>query len=407
MRKDAGAEPITYTYGQMGEAAWQGAGVLRQLGVAPGERVILMSENRPEWGIAYFAILLAGAHGGAARQGADAWPRSSTSPRCRARRRSVLSRKVAERLAGEADIAVPLGDGERSTSIDASCWSPAHPALGAWLDPAGRRPTSACSRSTSCWPSPTSRSAPCGPTSRATSLASLIFTSGTTGTPKGVMLTHKNLTSLVSKLSSLFTLYKHDKLLSVLPLHHTFEFSAGFLMPLMRGASIDYLEELEADALARALEDEGVTGMVGVPALWQLLERKIYKNVSDARRAGREGVRLDRRAQPLAARQAAVGRRRRQAAVLPGAPQARRPDAPADLRRLGAAGRHAEGVPRARLQPVRGLRPDRGRAGAHRDAARRQARLPGSVGRPLPGIDVRIDQPDASGVGEVIARART
>jgi long-chain acyl-CoA synthetase len=102
-------------------------------------------------------------------------------------------------------------------------------------------------------------------------LASLIFTSGTTGTPKGVMLTHKNLTSMVSKLSSLFTLYKHDKLLSVLPLHHTLEFSAGFLMPLMHGASVDYLEELEAESLARALEDQGVTGMVGVPALFQLL----------------------------------------------------------------------------------------------------------------------------------------
>ena len=50
-------------------------------------------------------------------------------------------------------------------------------------------------------------------------------------------------------------------------------------MPLLHGASIDYLEEVEADLLARALKDEGVTGMVGVPALWQLLERKIYKNV--------------------------------------------------------------------------------------------------------------------------------
>ena len=96
------------------------------------------------------------------------------------------------------------------------------------------------------------------------------------------MLTHKNLTSMASKLSSLFTLYTHDKLLSVLPLHHTFEFSAGFLMPLVHGASIDYLEEVDADTLAHALEDEGVTGMVGVPALWQLLERKIYKNVGEA-----------------------------------------------------------------------------------------------------------------------------
>src|SRR5262249_28452570 len=123
---------------------------------------------------------------------------------------------------------------------------------------------------------------PARPRVKGDALASLIFTSGTTGTPKGVMLSHKNLTSMVSKLSSLFTLYKHDKLLSVLPLHHTLEFSAGFLMPLLHGASVDYLEEIEADSLARALEEQGITGMVGVPALFQLLERKIYKNVSDA-----------------------------------------------------------------------------------------------------------------------------
>ena len=191
------------------------------------------------------------------------------------------------------------------------------------------------------------------------SLASLIFTSGTTGTPKGVMLTHKNFTSMVSKLSSLFTLYKHDKLLSVLPLHHTFEFSAGFLMPLMHGASIDYLEEIEADSLARALEDEGVTGMVGVPALWQLLERKIYKNVSDA------GVLVEKAFDSIVDLNRSLRDKLpwdlgdRQAAVLPGAPQARRPHAPAHHRRLGAAGRHDEGVPRPRLQPVRGLRHDR------------------------------------------------
>jgi long-chain acyl-CoA synthetase len=74
----------------------------------------------------------------------------------------------------------------------------------------------------------------------------------------------------------------------VLPLHHTFEFSAGFLMPLMHGASITYLEEIDADSLSAALEEAGITGMVGVPALWQLLERKIYKNISD------KGILLER-----------------------------------------------------------------------------------------------------------------
>src|SRR6201999_2590536 len=61
VRKDEDAEPVAYTYGQLGQMAWQGAATLRQIGVGPGDRVVVMSENRPEWGIAYFAILLAGA----------------------------------------------------------------------------------------------------------------------------------------------------------------------------------------------------------------------------------------------------------------------------------------------------------------------------------------------------------
>ena len=59
----------------------------------------------------------------------------------------------------------------------------------------------------------------------AQTVASLIFTSGTTGRPKGVMLSHRNLTSMVSMLSSVFDMDTNDGVLSVLPLHHTFEFS--------------------------------------------------------------------------------------------------------------------------------------------------------------------------------------
>ncbi len=109
----------------------------------------------------------------------------------------------------------------------------------------------------------------------AQSLASLIFTSGTTGRPKGVMLSHRNLTSMVSMLSSVFDMSTKDGVLSVLPLHHTFEFSTGFLTPLSRGAQITYLPELTGDALARAIKNGHVTGMVGVPALWELLHRRI------------------------------------------------------------------------------------------------------------------------------------
>ncbi len=85
-------------------------------------------------------------------------------------------------------------------------------------------------------------------------VASLIFTTGTTGNPKGVMLTHRNFTSLVAKLAGAFDIGVGDGVLSVLPLHHTFEFSAGFLLPFMRGADITYIDELTADRMGEVLE---------------------------------------------------------------------------------------------------------------------------------------------------------
>jgi long-chain acyl-CoA synthetase len=72
-----------------------------------------------------------------------------------------------------------------------------------------------------------------------------------------------------------------DGVLSVLPLHHTFEFSTGFLAPLSRGAQITYLEELSGEALARAIKNGHVTGMVGVPALWELLHRRIKNRLRE------------------------------------------------------------------------------------------------------------------------------
>src|SRR5439155_22986544 len=74
-------------------------------------------------------------------------------------------------------------------------------------------------------------------------VASIIFTSGTTGKPKGVMLSDRNFTALTARIGAVFGLHRADSLLSVLPLHHTFEFSTGLLFPLAAGASVTYLEE--------------------------------------------------------------------------------------------------------------------------------------------------------------------
>ncbi len=396
LRTDPDLEPITYSYRQLGELAWQGAGVLRQMGIAPGERVIVMSENRPEWGIAYFAIVLAGA-------AVVPLDRELTLPevvnlaRVSRARALVMSRKVVERLAGEANLAVPVELAPGDTT-----WSPAHAAFGDYLARSGELAPRVLAFDELLTEPEVSVGA-VKPDMKGEPLASLIFTSGTTGTPKGVMLTHKNLTSMVSKLSSLFTLYTHDKLLSVLPLHHTFEFSAGFLMPLIHGASIDYLEEIDADTLAHALEHEGVTGMVGVPALWQLLERKIYKNVSDA------GVLLEKafdavvdfngklrdklpfdigagKALFFPVHKKLGGRMR----LLISGGSALPPDVMKSFRGLGF--NLYEGYGMTESSPVLTVtRPG-------------DKLIAGSVGRPLPGIDVKIDKPDATGVGEVIAK---
>lgn len=395
LRKDGG-EPITYTYGQMGDTAWQGAGVLRQQGIKAGDRVILMSENRPEWGISYFAILLSGA--AAVPLDKDlTLAEVQNLAKVSGAKALVLSRKVAERLAGEANLAVPVGDDEDDVNV---VWSPAHTALNELF---GKQLETRVMAYDELLTEPDVSVGAVRPEVKGDSLASLIFTSGTTGNPKGVMLTHKNLTSMVSKLSSLFTLYKHDKLLSVLPLHHTFEFSAGFLMPLLHGASIDYLEEIEADSLARALEDEGVTGMVGVPALWQLLERKIYKNVSDA------GVLVEKAFDSI------VDLNRSLRDKLPWDIGAGKALFFPVHRKLGGRMRllisGGSALPADTMKHFRGLGFNLYEGYGMTESAPvltvtrpGDKVIPGSVGRPLPGIDVKIDNPDANGVGEVIAK---
>ncbi len=112
-------------------------------------------------------------------------------------------------------------------------------------------------------------------------LASLIFTSGTTGDPKAVMLTHKNFASLLASLVPLFPLTHEDSSLSILPLHHTFEFACGLLLPFSRGARITYLEELTGENLVTALKEARITALVGVPALWQLLAKRIRSQLKE------------------------------------------------------------------------------------------------------------------------------
>ncbi|HVK76810.1 MAG TPA: AMP-binding protein [Kofleriaceae bacterium] len=383
-------EPIVYTYGKIADLALIGAAQLRQRGAA-GARVMIMAESRPEWGIAYFAILQAGGTVVPLDKELSAAEVANLA-KVSASKALVTSRRVAERMAADLGLAVPELDGDGDTSA-------AHQAIERWL--AGQGLAVEVLSFDALLTEPDVSPGAVAPAVKSDSVASIIFTSGTTGQPKGVMLTHKNFTAMTAKLASTFSLYKHDALLSVLPLHHTFEFSAGFLMPLMHGASITYLEEIDADSLGSALEDGGITGMVGVPALWQLLERKIYKNVSDrgllVERAFDTIVELNRSVRDslglgfgkvafFPVHKKLGGRLR----LLISGGSALPPDTMKAFRGLGF--NLYEGYGMTESSPVLTVtRPG-------------DKVIPGSVGRALPGIDLRIDNPDASGVGEVCAK---
>ena len=111
-------------------------------------------------------------------------------------------------------------------------------------------------------------------TSAAEDLATIIYTSGTTGNSKGVMLTHGNLCSHVKIANKMRPSFEWDVWLSVLPLSHTLEFSLSFLLPMLAGASVYYLDRPPVPKLLmQALKEVRPTTMLTVP----MIIEKIYK----------------------------------------------------------------------------------------------------------------------------------
>ncbi len=109
-------------------------------------------------------------------------------------------------------------------------------------------------------------------------VASLLYTSGTTGKPKGVMLTHKNFCSDAEAIINAGIVTHWDNVLSILPLHHTYPFMCTFLVPVFLGATITYPQSLKGPELTAAIKEKVVTILVGVPQLLELIRSgMIYK----------------------------------------------------------------------------------------------------------------------------------
>jgi long-chain acyl-CoA synthetase len=334
---------------------------LASAGVRHGDRVLLAGRNHPDWVVGYFGILLAGGTAvplDPALDGADAARiEDKSQPRL-----ALLDRDAA------ASFGAAIGV-ERRDLHDTTAPGRDDPLPGLRI--------------------------------KGDDVASILFTSGTTGEPKGVMLTHTNFCSLLASLSRVFELTRDDRVLSVLPLHHTFEFTCGLLLPLSRGSRIIYLDEITGEKLASTLRDARVTAMVGVPALWQLLERRMQARVQEqgpmvaaAFDAGLEFNRWLGRTTGMDLGRLLFGKVHQglggniRLLISGGAAL------PEDTHRFFAGlGLHlAEGYGLTEAAPV--LTADPPGPGAR----------PGTAGRPIPGVELRIAEPDDQGVGEVLAR---
>src|SRR5213082_3561789 len=376
MRIERDGHKEQYTYADLRELSMRAAAFFASQNIKSGHRVMLFSHNAPEWGMTYFGVLRAGA------TCIPVDPESSTEEVVNFARAGeasgiVISNRLKEERSSLPEQLKMAGlDQVKMWTFDEVFAMPDEETEAERIALLPQRVT-------------------------AQSVASLIFTSGTTGRPKGVMLSHRNLTSMVSMLSSVFDMDTSDGVLSVLPLHHTFEFSTGFLTPLSRGAQITYLPELSSEHLAKAIKNGHVTGMVGVPALWELLHRRIKNRLHERGKWIGETADLLmkfnawlRDKTPLNFGQVLFypiheGMGGRVRYFISGG-SALNEKVQRDFQGLGFT--ILEGYGLTEASPVLTVtRPE-------------NRMLAGTVGKPLPGVQVEIKDPDASGVGEVVAR---
>jgi long-chain acyl-CoA synthetase len=111
-------------------------------------------------------------------------------------------------------------------------------------------------------------------------VASLLYTSGTTSDPKGVMLTHANLMGEVESVFRWARVGPEDAVLGVLPLFHVLSQMANLLLPLVKGARVVYLETLNTTELLRALNERQITIFAVVPQFFYLIHERIFKEVA-------------------------------------------------------------------------------------------------------------------------------
>ncbi len=270
-----GTESYTYTeLRQMAESF--GAWLLAQ-GMPPGSRVAILADNHPRWVAGYLGVIAAG---GVTVPLDTAYHADQVA--------KLLKDSGAELLVCDQKHLPTAQEAVAGTAVEIVLTEPApRPstdpvATGAPTRPPGRSPESE--------PHPTadfdaifSQPAPqFTPIPRELNdVASLLYTSGTTADPKGVMLTHANLLGEADAVFDWAHIGPNDAILGLLPLFHVLSQMANLLLPLVAGAKAVYLSTLNTTELLRALRERKITAFAVVPQFFYLIHDRIFKEVGN------------------------------------------------------------------------------------------------------------------------------
>lgn len=354
---------VRYTF----EEALKATGMIMrrftERGLEPGDRVAICGDSCPEWGLTYLGAMRAGLTAiplDPQLSGADAW----------ASARYAGAKLMCATPSTWAALDQHRGDDDAELVVMREPFIP--------------RP--AASHGDAPDPVPVDD----------TAVASILFTSGTTISPKAVQLTHRNFLANAAALVKVHSVDTTDELLSVLPMYHAFEFTGGFLVPLVSGATITYVDQLKGAQILEAIQATGTTAMLVVPRLLRMFLDSIENRVAGSGMITRSAFRIMGLLSDLTGHRFA---RRLFASVHKGFGGRLRmfvsggsrldPALLASFERLGFA--VYEGYGLTETSPVLTVNP---RGGA----------VPGSVGPPLPGVEVEIRNKNLEGIGEVWVR---
>jgi long-chain acyl-CoA synthetase len=356
------------TYLQTREIVAAVARKLSSIGVGTGSKVAVTGKNSPEWAIAYLAALTAGA---------VVVPIDYQ-----------LSSAEISNLVRAGDASVLFCDEEKLAEVSRACTT-----LRAVFSLA---PDAAPHIS-----SLDAKDAPAINPAAETDLAAILFTSGTMGQPKGVMLTHRNLVSDCLLAQGNLSIYPTDVFYALLPLHHSYTMLSVFIESLSVGAEIVFGKRMVTKQILKDLKEARIMMFLGVPLLFNKVLGGIMKGVKEK---GPLVYGLVRGLMILSGVIKKVTHRnpgkklfhslleKASLSTVRICISGGGPLAPAVFRRYNQLGiDFVQGYGLTETSPILTLNPIE----AYRET---------SVGRVIPGVEMRIREPDSNGVGEICVK---